>query len=863
MSVCKEETKKILLIEDEESHIQLIKRSLAGLQFPVELKTAEFKSDIEEALHQFKPDLIICDYYLPETTGLNILINLREENPLLPFILISGYVGEEKAADVILEGANDFILKGNYNRLLLSVERELKNYERALQHQFRENKERSMTRTAFKMAGIGYCSYNPESDCWTLSEATMNILGTIYGPEICMNTFLEPLISEFDKAEITGIFTRILTGDEQQPVDVEFSLMHKERGFSRINMTGEFISDGHGGLQFTGCIRDITQILSKDRQLSTLTSNVPGIIQKYKLNADLSHEVVYVSDQVTELTGLTPEEIMADPDIYWTKVHPEYVDLVRDTMMESYINMSFWNVEYKGLDKEDKVIWIEGRGVPLKQPDGSVIWDTILLNVTEKKLAESELITQKNKYETLLRDGSDPIAVLCPRGTFKEYVLMSWVKEQYNIEEDYYIGVSPLRFVHKNDREAVRKAFMGLKEGQSSIIGPFRFMYPDGAWHWVESTVVNMCHREEIGGYVTTNRDVTEKKNREDQIRLLSSVASKTHDVILITDSEFKLRWVNSAFEKVSEYSSEELMGMPVPELMHMLEVPVGDLRALNAKISNRESFKEKVRITTRSGQVKWLSVTADPVSEGGIFAGFIGIIHDISEVIQKEQKLSSALKEKQYLLSEIHHRVKNNLAVVSGLLQLQAYDENKPEVQAALSKSVSRIQSMAEVHELLYKSEDFSDVEIGKEFEEKVRRLVEMTGGKRTVQFRTDITPVKLNMNQAVPFAMLSNELVELVTECVHRETDQVNLKMALRSDDEGCIQMNLTEYLGECESAEHIRNYYERLTEKDIVRVLGQQLDGSLEVEHGEYIVGIKLKFRSRNVRGSSSALRQKRGR
>lgn len=860
MSSCLEKIKKILIIEDEESHIQLIKRSLEGLRFPVELKTAEFKKDVQEALSEFKPDLIICDYYLPETTGLSILRNVRKDNPVLPFILISGYVGEEKAADIILEGANDFILKGNYNRLQLSVERELQNYRKEIERAFREKREQSLIRTTFKMAGIGYCECDLNSDSWSLSDSAVKILGFDTAGSVSTESILESILSEYDKASFSSVLREHRHAVQESTVDVEFSILHNKQGYRKLNLIGEIIRCPNNTPQFTGCIKDVTQLQSRRQQFASLADSLPGVIQRYKLNPDFTEEIIYVSDKVTAITGLTPAQIKENPELYWGRVHPDYTDIVRNSMIESFNELSIWNVHYKALDRDDNVMWIEGRGIPVKQPDGSVIWDTIMLDITDKKEAESELLAQKDKFETLIRDGSDPVAVLDPQGRFKEYILMTRVRDKYGIDEKHYIGKTPDLFIHREDRQRVLKEFFALKEGESKIIGPFRFLYPDRKWHWVESTVVNLCHREEIQGYVTTNRDVTERIGQEDQIRQLSEVAARTHDIILITDRNHKLKWVNKAFENISELTSRDILGKPVFELMKILRVPADAFRTIGSLINNKVPFTEKVNITTPSGESKWLSISADPVTNGDSFEGFIGITHDITQVIQKEHKLQGALKEKQYLLSEIHHRVKNNLAVVSGLLQLQAFEENDPEIQKVLSKSIGRIQSMAGVHELLYKSDDFAQVEIGEEFEAGIQRMVSRISSNRQNVLESEIEPAKLNINQAVPFAMLTNELIELISDCLHRESGDVKLKLEFRSGDNNAHQLSLYEYLGEKENADHIRACFDEIIEKDIVRVLGQQLEGHLETVHFEYHAGIKLTFRSRNIKGSSSAIEVK---
>lgn len=93
----------------------------------------------------------------------------------------------------------------------------------------------------------------------------------------------------------------------------------------------------------------------------------------------------------------------------------------------------------------------------------------------------------------------------------------------------------------------------------------------------------------------------------------------------------------------------------------------------------------------------------------------FIVVGHDITSFRETEIKLEQAVQEKSILLSELHHRVKNNLAIISGIMQLQAFDENDDDLKTKLFSSVGRVKTLASMHELLYESSSFTMLEFGK----------------------------------------------------------------------------------------------------------------------------------------------------
>lgn len=125
-------------------------------------------------------------------------------------------------------------------------------------------------------------------------------------------------------------------------------------------------------------------------------------------------------------------------------------------------------------------------------------------------------------------------------------------------------------------------------------------------------------------------------------------------------------------------------------------------------------------------------------------------------------KKLKGALKEKSVLLAEVHHRVKNNLAVISGLINLQAHLSKKEEVKKVLNDSAGRIASMSLIHEKIYKHQDLSNVDM-------IQYIKELTGeiqntlsdGQTEIDFKYDLQQFSLNIIQAVPCGLIINELI------------------------------------------------------------------------------------------------------
>ena len=137
-------------------------------------------------------------------------------------------------------------------------------------------------------------------------------------------------------------------------------------------------------------------------------------------------------------------------------------------------------------------------------------------------------------------------------------------------------------------------------------------------------------------------------------------------------------------------------------------------------------------------------------------------VLFDITDRKEKEAMIAESLKEKEVLLKEIHHRVKNNMAVISGLLELQAMSSDDDTLKDLLKQSQLRISSMAMVHEKLYQTESFAGLSFDSYVEELVYTIKQTVDGATseiTIAFQSE--EVSLNINQAIPAALILNEAV------------------------------------------------------------------------------------------------------
>lgn len=302
----------------------------------------------------------------------------------------------------------------------------------------------------------------------------------------------------------------------------------------------------------------------------------------------------------------------------------------------------------------------------------------------------------------------------------------------------------------------------------------------------------------------------------------VDNIIESMGDALIVTDDKARIKKVNSATTTLLGYSSSELIGEPLSLILLEKEKFI----SLNERESMEHYETKLVRKDSHPLPVN-LSIAIIKDSEEKV-QGLVCVANNITERKKAEQVIKKSLKEKEILLAEIHHRVKNNLAVISGLLQMQAWEADNETAREVLQDSQMRVKSIALVHEKLYQSDNLSSIA----FEKYVHEL--LSGIEKTykdehknVSFNTDIDPVIFNINQAIPCSLLLNELI-------------VNAyKHAFEGKNEGRIMVSLDEADGMIEL--HVQDNGvgldngsvagEKSLGMALVNTLVQQLDGEME--------------------------------
>ncbi|MDZ7680473.1 MAG: PAS domain S-box protein [Fodinibius sp.] len=359
-------------------------------------------------------------------------------------------------------------------------------------------------------------------------------------------------------------------------------------------------------------------------------------------------------------------------------------------------------------------------------------------------------------------------------------------------------------------------------------------------------------------------KDITEQKEREKQLREINRkdqlILESTAEGIYGIDTEGNCTFINGAASKMLGYRSEECIGENMHELIHHKygngeHYPESECPIFVSK-NNHENCRVVDGVFWRAdGSCFDVEYTSNPMIEDGEIKGAVVTFSDITERKQHERALKESLKEKETLLLEIHHRVKNNLAVVSGMMQLQAFEEGDEAIRRKLTDSVNRIQTMGTIHELLYQSESFSSLEFGKNIKKLVTDISQTFQAKIDLDITFDLETITLNINQAVPVSLIINEVVTNVFKHAFDENDQGTLRVKMRKKNNS-ITLQISDNGKGLPPDFHISKHPGSLGLQLIV-TLSQQLEGNYNYESKKGKTHFVLTFKKADVKGSSNTL------
>jgi PAS domain S-box-containing protein len=383
--------------------------------------------------------------------------------------------------------------------------------------------------------------------------------------------------------------------------------------------------------------------------------------------------------------------------------------------------------------------------------------------VARRKI-QVELEKSESKFRAMVAGSHDVTTVHDAQGRIM-YASPSTVRV-LGYQPEFMIGKTPIEFVVPEDKALIAKDLgevaRGVNDGRPT---EFRFRRADGVVVALESVGHNHLHNPAIEGLIINTRDITDRRKAEESLRqserLFRDVFEHSPVGIMLVSLEGKILRTNARACQLIRYTEAELRGMTVYDFTHPDDFEL--TRRMLDTLRKPENLVLPIqkRYIAKDGSVVWVEGVTTPVRDNtGTVQYVISHLQDIGERLKAEERLLSSLKEKEVLLKEIHHRVKNNLQVISSLLNLQSSSVVDPAMRSLFSESQNRIRSMALIHEVLYRSNDLAAVPFGEYSRMLFGRLI-TAHAARNIRSEIDVQDFVLGIDQAIPGGLILNEFV------------------------------------------------------------------------------------------------------
>lgn len=497
---------------------------------------------------------------------------------------------------------------------------------------------------------------------------------------------------------------------------------------------------------------------SQEISKSVFNSSIDTII-----STDLNNNITEVSPSACYTFGYDAEEFKGMNAQYIYSDEEEFSNIARALKDDG-----FYIGEVQNIRKDGSVFTCFLSCAVMRNKKGDHIgYMGISRDITDIKKAEEELIISERKYRDLFINLSDALIIVDEHN----HIIDRNNAAKKLLGSANCIGQNFFEYVHPEDLTYVKDRSVEFRETGKIINVEFRIISDDKV-KYVNLSSTAIYENDKYVGSRDILRDITQEKEYQllikNQTSHLQSIFENKSDVIMFTlDHNFT---VNSFNRRLKEFAKINLgakleIGDNFMEMLlqYVHEKVQPSLLDFYTKTTYGEPHQFEGIVRSKNGEDIWLQTFLSPIKvEGKERYDLAVMAMDITDKKESEIELTKSLKEKEVLLKEVHHRVKNNLQVISSILNLQSSyvkDHNTLEI---LRESQNRVKSMSFIHESLYRSKDFSQVNFSDYMNNLINNVVHtFLLPNKDVVLVTDLGGVNLNLDQAIPCGLIVNELL------------------------------------------------------------------------------------------------------
>jgi PAS domain S-box-containing protein len=397
----------------------------------------------------------------------------------------------------------------------------------------------------------------------------------------------------------------------------------------------------------------------------------------------------YVSPQIEDLLGYTPDEWLETPNLFWRVIHPDDLERVRSEHKNGYKAARPFSSQYRLVTRDGRVVWVEDQVIVIADADGVPVQaQGFLLNVTHRRAAELALSESEERFRTLVAN--------VPGVIFRCSIDEDWTMEFLSDEVEEVVGYPSSDFIanrvrsfgsiiHPDDSAALAQEVERAVEEERPYTIEYRVLHRDGGIRYVVERGQAILRRDGTRKLDGAIFDLTARRVAEEERLKLAAIVESSDDAIMSTTRDGKLASWNVGAERMFGYTAEEVIGQSIgilapPELESQPTEYLGEVLE-----DEGVAYYETVR-RRKDGNLIAVSLTLSPIRDtSGQVVGASGIARDITqrkqievererflaELAEQNERLRELDRLKDEFVALVSHELRTPLTSIRGYLEL------------------------------------------------------------------------------------------------------------------------------------------------------------------------------------------------
>ena len=523
-----------------------------------------------------------------------------------------------------------------------------------------------------------------------------------------------------------------------------------------------FKVDGGLGLIFT----DFTEPKKVDESLNQKDQYFRALIENSShgiIVLDGDGIVRYLSPSFQRMMGRKPEDLIGASAFDPALIHPDDLPKVVEhfNLLCQDIDDAK-NIEVRIKHNDDSWRWIKARADNhLDDPAvGGIVAN--FYDITDRKQIEKALHEGEMHLKATLNALPDLLFEVDKEGRIYDYHSSS--SNLLYAPKEEFIGKTVKQVLPEESAEIIMDAICQASKTGKHAGATYSLELSTGKHLFELSISSKDLPNASDSRLIVLARDITDRGHTEEKLKeseqRFRTIFENAMDGILLADQESKKFW--SGNEKICQmlgYTPEELKTLELKDVHPVEDFPFV-LDQFEKQSKKEITLARDIPVKRKDGSVFYADINSSPMRLGDK-SYLMGIFRDVTNRKLAEEQLKTSLKEKELLLREIHHRVKNNLQVVSGLIDIGGMRIQDQKVASLLDDIRSKIYSMSLIHTQLYRSKNLGRIEMKDHFQDLVGYMSALYGERKRVTTVVEVNDVYLPITQAIPCTLVITELI------------------------------------------------------------------------------------------------------